>query len=83
MLYITRKLGQSLIINDDIEITLVDVKRGSAKLGVVFPADATVLRKEAYERVRDENISVAAKVTNDDLMAALASLKAPIKPVSS
>ena len=55
MLYLTRKIGESIIINDDIEVTVVEVRGRSAKLGFTFPADASVLRKELYERIQREN----------------------------
>ena len=59
MLYLTRKIGESIIINNTIELTLIEVRGKSAKLGFTFPADATVLRKELYERIREENIAAA------------------------
>ena len=59
MLFLTRKIGESVIINNDIELTVVEVRGKSAKLGFTFPADASVLRKELYERIRQENIAAA------------------------
>ncbi len=60
MLYLTRKIGESvIIINNNIELTVVEVRGKSAKLGFTFPSDATVLRKELYERIREENIAAA------------------------
>lgn len=60
MLYLTRKLGESLVINDEIEVTLVEVKGKSAKLGLTFPRHATVLRREVYDRIQEENRAAAA-----------------------
>ncbi len=59
MLFLTRKVGESVIINNDIELTVIEVRGKTAKLGFTFPADATVLRKELYERIRQENIAAA------------------------
>ncbi len=59
MLFLTRKVGESIIINNDIELTVIEVRGKSAKLGFTFPADASVLRKEIYERIRQENIAAA------------------------
>ncbi len=59
MLYLTRKVGESVIINNTIELTVVEVRGKSAKLGFTFPADASVLRKELFERIRQENIATA------------------------
>ena len=59
-MYLTRKIGESvIIINNNIELTVVEVRGKSAKLGFTFPSDATVLRKELYERIREENIATA------------------------
>ncbi|HEX9771015.1 MAG TPA: carbon storage regulator CsrA [Kiloniellales bacterium] len=60
MLYLTRKIGESVIINDDIEITVVDIRGKSIKLGFTFPAEATVLRREIHERIQQENRTAAA-----------------------
>lgn len=60
MLYLTRKIGESVIINDNIEVTVVDVRGKSAKLGFTFPPDASVLRRELYERIQEENRAAAA-----------------------
>jgi len=55
MLYLTRKIGESVVINDEIEVTVVGVRGKSVKLGFTFPDHATVLRREIHERVREEN----------------------------
>lgn len=60
MLYLTRKVGESVIINDTIELTVVEVRGKSAKLGFVFPPDASVLRKELHDRIKEENVAAAA-----------------------
>ena len=48
MLYLTRKIGDAVVINDKIEVTVVEVRGRSVKLGFTFPEDATVLRKEIH-----------------------------------
>jgi carbon storage regulator len=59
MLYLTRKIGESVVINDTIEVTVVDVRGKSAKLGFTFPPEASVLRRELYERIQEENRAAA------------------------
>ncbi len=59
MLFLTRKVGESIIINNDIELTVIEIRGKTAKLGFTFPADASVLRKELYERIRQENLAAA------------------------
>ncbi len=55
MLIITRKKGQSLMIGDDIEITISKIEDGSVKIGINAPKNVTILRKELYEEVEKEN----------------------------
>ncbi len=68
MLYLTRKIGDAVVINDKIEVTVIEVRGRSVKLGFTFPEDASVLRKEIHEKIlRDNNDT--AKV-NEELEAA-------------
>ena len=59
MLYLTRKIGESVIINGDIEVTVIDIRGKSIKLGFTFPSTATVLRREIHERIQAENRAAA------------------------
>ena len=59
MLYLTRKLGETVVINDTIEVIVVEVRKGSVKLGVTFPPEASVLRKEIVDKIRRENLEAA------------------------
>lgn len=61
MLVITRKKDESVLIGDDIEITVVKLEDGSVKLGISAPKDKTILRKEVYEKVKEENIKAISK----------------------
>ena len=55
MLVITRKKDESLLIGDDIEIKIVKVEDVSVKLAISAPRDVTILRKEVFDRVKEEN----------------------------
>lgn len=55
MLIITRKKGESLMIGDDIEITINKIDDGSVKIGIKAPKNVSILRKELYEQVEKEN----------------------------
>jgi carbon storage regulator len=59
MLYLTRKIGETIVINDTIEVTVVETRGRSVKLGFTFPPDASVLRKEIHEKIKRENIEAA------------------------
>lgn len=67
MLYLTRKVGESVIINDDIEVTVVDIRGRSIKLGFTFPQGASVLRRELYEKIQKENME--ASQTSADFLS--------------
>ncbi len=71
MLYLMRKIGESVIINDHIELTVVEVKGKSVKLGFVFPPSASVLRKEIYEKVTAENRAAAAGASGEDFLSVI------------
>ncbi|MBY7006360.1 carbon storage regulator CsrA [Clostridium botulinum] len=55
MLIITRKKDESLMIGDNIEITVLKLEDGSVKFGINAPRKTTILRKELYEAVKEEN----------------------------
>lgn len=59
MLYLTRKVGESILINDDIEVTVVEVRGRSIKLGFDFPPGVSVLRRELYDKIQLENMEAA------------------------
>lgn len=60
MLYLTRKIGESIIINNNIELTVVEVRGKTVKLGFVFPKEATILRKELHQKIMEQNIAAAS-----------------------
>ena len=74
MLYLSRKVGESIVINNNIVMTVVEVKGKVAKLGFSFPANASILRKEIYDRITEENASAmtssAEDLFGDDLLTA-------------
>jgi len=66
MLYLSRKVGEAIVINNSIELTVMEVRGKTVKLGFVFPPDATVLRKEIYDKVTAENVA-ASHAGNDSV----------------
>jgi carbon storage regulator len=56
MLYLVRKTDQSIIVNNNIEIKVIEINRNTVKLGIDFPPTATVLRKELHEKIKNENL---------------------------
>lgn len=59
MLYLTRKIGESIIINNNIELTVIEVRGKTVKLGFLFPKEATILRKELHQKIMEQNIAAA------------------------
>lgn len=56
MLVLTRKAGQSILINEDIEVCILEASEGSIKIGINAPKSVKVLRKEIISEVKNENI---------------------------
>jgi len=55
MLYLSRKPGEAVIVNASIEIRVVEVRGKTVKLGFSFPPEASVLRAEVVEAIKQEN----------------------------
>ena len=59
MLILTRKKGQSIIINDTIELTIVAVEGDQIKIGVKAPNDVPIFRKEVLEAIQQSNMEAS------------------------
>ncbi len=59
MLVLSRKRDESIIIGDDIVITVVDIKGEQVKIGVTAPKSVSIHRKEVYEAIQQENLAAA------------------------
>lgn len=57
MLILTRKIGESIMIGDDIEISVTEVRGKKIRLGIKAPAFVPVNRKEIYELIQRENLA--------------------------
>ena len=60
MLILTRKIGESIVIADDITVTVLEISGERVKIGIDAPRSVTILRHELQEQVRQENIEAAA-----------------------
>lgn len=55
MLILNRKIGESIILDDNIEIKILEIQDGKVKIGIEAPKEVTILRKEVYDEVIEEN----------------------------
>lgn len=55
MLVVSRKIGESILISDEIEISLLDITDGIAKIGIEAPKKIKILRKELLREIELEN----------------------------
>ncbi len=60
MLILTRKTGQSIVIADDVVVTVVDVSGDQVRLGVEAPREIAVHREEVYRQISQENEAARA-----------------------
>ena len=53
MLVLTRKLGQSIVIGDEVEVVVLEVRGEQVRIGIKAPKDVSVHRKEIYDQIHD------------------------------
>jgi carbon storage regulator len=70
MLALSRKKNEALIINNNVEITILEIKGEQVKIGITAPKDVSIYRKEVYVQIQDAN----KEATDTDGMAALKKL---------
>lgn len=66
MLVLSRQRDETIMIGDDIEVTVVDIRGDKVRLGITAPKEIAVHRKEVYEAIKREN-RAAAQVKPEDL----------------
>ena len=55
MLALTRKKGESLVVNNNIEITVLEIRGDQVKIGISAPKEVPIYRKEVYLQIQNEN----------------------------
>jgi carbon storage regulator len=77
MLVLTRKLGESIAIDDHIKIVVVQIKGKQVRLGIKAPKETKIHREEVYKAIQDQNVeaSQASPESLADLSDALGNKK--------
>ena len=70
MLALSRKKNEALVVNNNVEITILEIKGEQVKLGITAPREVPVYRKEVYVQIQDSN----KEAVNVDGMEALRNL---------
>ncbi len=67
MLVLSRKLGESIAIGEDIEIKVISIEKGVVKLGVEAPKRVSIVRSELLQDIKESNIAASKEVKEGEL----------------
>jgi carbon storage regulator len=81
VLTLTRSVGETIRIGDDIEVHVVEVRGGTVRLGFKAPREVAIHREEVYRQIAEANL-LAAQVTADSL-GALAAFAPSVAPAAT
>lgn len=83
MLVLSRQRDETIMIGDDIEITIVDIRGDKVRLGICAPTRIAVHRKEVYDAIRSEN-ERASRMNDADLASLAQTIRpGPARPAAS
>ena len=74
MLVLARRLNESIMIGDEIEVVVIDIKGDQVKLGIRAPKKIAVHRKEIYEEIQQENIKAVKSTVNPEDLKSISGL---------
>jgi len=66
MLILTRRVGETLMVGDEVTVTVLGVKGNQVRIGVNAPKDVAVHREEIYDRIKKEGENSASEDAGDD-----------------
>jgi len=65
MLVLTRKVGESIRIGDDIEVIVTSIEQNKVKIGIRSPRHIPVYREELYQKIQEDNLEAVSMETGD------------------
>jgi len=68
MLVLTRKKNESIVIDENIEICVIEISGDQVRLGIKAPKSVSIHRKEVFEEIQEENRQAAAAIDPSKLM---------------
>lgn len=67
MLILTRKVGEGVVLNENVTVRIIDISKGVVKLGFDAPKDMLILREELELAVKEANIEASKSVSDGSL----------------
>jgi carbon storage regulator len=83
MLVLSRKTGQKLIINDNIEVVVIETRGEFVRLGINAPRNVSIYREEIYEEIKKSNQQAIVQNTANDIESAMNLIKKKNIPTDS
>ena len=82
MLILTRHVGESLMIGDDVIVTVLGIKQNQIRLGINAPKDISVHREEIYQRIQNEKNQDKQRTDAEEIQLSVPIIVKKRKPVS-
>ncbi len=75
MLILTRKIGEGVVLNENITVKVIEISKGVVKLGFEAPKDMLILREELAHAIKQTNIEASKSISSDALLSLSQKLK--------